>query len=265
MITLSSRRNVLIKHVKSLHKKRNRNEEGLFIIEGVRIINEAQTEGVQIKYVFVSDSFIKNGKLDKLHFDINKVADEIVRIPDDLFEYISETENPQGILAVLKQMNFEEEEIIKKGDFFLIIEQISDPGNLGTIIRTSDAGSVSGVFLTEGCVDIYNSKVIRSTMGSIFRVPTVYTRNIKDLIKELKKRNVNIFTSCVRGGSPYTKCDFTDKCAIVIGSEPFGAEEETIKNSDQIVSIPMPGGAESINASVASGILIFEVVRQRHS
>ena len=264
MITISSRKNKLIKQVKSLHRKKNRNEEGLFLIEGLRIINEAQTEDVQIKYVFVSDSFVNKNKSDKIKFDIEKRAKEIVQIPDDIFKYISETENPQGILAVLKQMNYNEDEIINKGDFFLIIEEISDPGNLGTIIRTSDAGNVSGVFLTEGCVDIYNSKVIRSTMGSIFRVPTVYTSDVKDLIEKLNNHNVNVFASCVKGGSPYTKCDFTDKCAIIIGSESLGAEEKTIRSSDQIVSIPMPGGAESINASVAAGILIYEVVRQRN-
>ena len=152
---------------------------------------------------------------------------------------------------------------MKKHDFFVVCENINDPGNLGTIIRTAHGCGAAAVFLTKGSADVYNSKVLRSTMGSVFHIPIIIGMEIQDLISIFKENKINIISTYLEGSVDVFDANLKEKCALFIGNEARGASEYVIKNADCLVKIPMPGNAESFNASVAAGIVMYEAVRQR--
>lgn len=255
---IESLQNKIIKEIKSLNLKKERDKNSLFIIEGERIINEIP-KYFNIKYYLISETYSKNKDIKKLE---NRAKVYIAK--DDIFKKVSDTVNPQGILAVCEQYNYNLEEILKKKNpFFIILEEISDPGNLGTIIRTSDAGGADAIFLSTKSVDLYNSKTVRSTMGSIFNIPIFQNINLNLLIDKLKKRNILTLSAHLSGITYPYDIDLNVPLAILIGNEANGLKDSTVKITDKLVKIPIVGKAESINASVACGILIYEVVRQR--
>ena len=153
--------------------------------------------------------------------------------------------------------------INKKNHFFILLERISDPGNLGTLIRTADAAGADCVFLSKGCVDLYNSKVIRSSMGSIFHLPVVINSEFDVLIENLKSKNINILAAHLKGKKTLYDINLTNGIGILIGNEANGLSDEISEKSTELIKIPMPGNAESMNVSVAGSIFIYEAVRQR--
>ncbi len=246
--------NKRIKLVKALSQKKERDKEGLFIAEGLRFVKEAKDR----VFTVVSDSFLA-GEGRGLFLE-----GELLQVPDGLFQAISATEHPQGILAVVRQKTYTLEEL--EGDakgLYLLAEEIQDPGNLGTILRTADACGADGVILTKGTVDVFNPKVLRSTMGSIFHIPVVMEVTAQQAIRWLHSKGIRIYAAHLRGEqTPYT-LPLQEGCCFVIGNEAQGLREETAKACDQLVKIPMPGQAESLNAAVAAAILLYEAVRQR--
>ena len=145
----------------------------------------------------------------------------------------------------------------------VVLENVTDPGNMGTLIRTADAAGADGIFLSKGCVDIYNPKVIRATMGSIFHLPIYRNLNLMDLMEDFKNNNVKTLAAHLKGTSTPYKVDMTTACAVIIGNEANGLSDEISEMASDLVKIPMPGKAESMNAGIAGGILIYEAVRQR--
>lgn len=255
---IESRQNKLFKQTVSLQSKKERDKLGLFIVEGERLVSEIP-EDWETEYYMISDSFYKNNRNFDLKPNVNKNI-----VADSIFKSISDTVSPQGILAVCKQKSFSINSILKKTKpLFLILEKISDPGNLGTMIRTADAAGADAVILSEGCVDLYNSKVIRSTMGSVFHLPIYQNINLELFADELKKNNVRIFAAHLDGINYHYNVDLKSGAAVLIGNEANGLTAEITKKADELVKIPLVGKAESINASVACGILIYEAVRQR--
>ena len=175
------------------------------------------------------------------------------------------TDNPQGILAIIKIKTCELENLFVDGSFLVVLDSIQDPGNMGTIIRTADAAGASGIIVSKGCVDIYNPKVLRATMGSIFHIPICLYDDMTELIIQLKERAIKVFTSFLKGGANYSEQDMSGNIALVIGNEANGISKEIASLSDFLVRIPMIGRAESLNASIAAAILMYEVVRQRQA
>ena len=147
----------------------------------------------------------------------------------------------------------------------LVLENIQDPGNLGTIFRTAEAAGATGIVLSKDCVDLYNPKVIRSTMGAIFRIPFIYTDDLKGTIDELKREGITVYAAHLKGENSYDMEDYKTACAFLIGNEGNGLTEETAACADRKILIPMEGGAESLNAAVASAVLMFEAGRQRRN
>lgn len=240
---IQSEGNRIIKEINSLRLKKNRDRLGLFILEGERLVNEA--EGC-IEYTLASESY--KGSITPDY-----------TVSERLYGKISDTVSPQGIMAVCR---IEEQEFTQEKDnpFYILLENIQDPGNMGTIIRTADAAGADGIFLSMGCVDIYNPKTVRSTMGSLFHLP-IY-RNM-DLCKLIKELDVNIIAAHLKGDKTPYDIDMTKGAAIIIGNEANGISDNLSKRADCLVKIPMPGKAESINASIAAAIMIYEAVRQR--
>jgi len=259
---IKSKDNRIIKHYKKLKIRKYRHENKEFMIEGLRFVEDAFKSGATIKYCLVSES-MENDRVKKLLGDMASKNVKVCRVEESLINDLCDTKSPQGIVAIVENCDFNIDKIIKEASFIVIIDRVQDPGNLGTIIRTASAANADGVFLSEGSVDPYSPKVLRSTMGSIFHLPVVSVDNINDTIEELKRNGFGIFVSSLEGSTPYYEQDYTGKTALVIGNEANGVDSAIINQADRLIKIPMPGKAESLNVGVACGIMIFEIVKQR--
>ncbi len=239
--------NKIYKEAKKLDSRNFRTKTGLFIAEGERLVNDAILYGVA-EYIIIDENYD----------DINLTTLPIYRFSNKLFNEISGTENSQGIVAVCKMMENKRLANVT-GDMLVICDGVSDPGNLGTIIRTAECGGASGVIMLTGCVDVYNPKTVRSTMGSIFRIP-LYFAQPEDLVM---LNSYEIVVAMLDGASNLYQTEFGQNVALVIGSEAYGVSEKVAGFATKKIKIPMCGGAESLNAAVAGGIIIYEIFRRK--
>lgn len=256
MITSTS--NPQVKRLAQLQKKgKARDEEKIFVVEGIRMYQEVP-EG-QVEKVYISESLYNKKKQE---LNLQKFAFEV--LSDHVFEYVSDTKTPQGILCIVKQKKYEIEKLLSlQNPHFIVLDNLQDPGNLGTIVRTAEGAGVDAVFLSKESVDIYNPKTIRSTMGSIYRMPIIYVEDILDLLKKFKEKGIKSYAAHLQGENAYDKEDYRTGTAILIGNEGNGLREEVAKEADIWVRIPMCGQVESLNAAVAASVFMFEVFRQR--
>jgi len=251
------------KQVKELvtwnRKSKARKEDNVFLVEGSKMFLEAPNE--RIRNIYVSESFFAT---DECRKKMDLIGYEVV--PEDTFKKISDTMTPQGILCVMDRMEYTLEDLlIKENPTLMVLEDLQDPGNLGTIMRTGEGAGIDGVILSKGCVDIYNPKTIRSTMGSLYRVPFIYVDSLSDAILELKKRGVHFYAAHLKGTKYYDEFDFMADggTAFLIGNEGNGLKDETADLADSYLKIPMEGKLESLNAAIASSILMYEAYRQK--
>ncbi len=269
MIRLTGSQNPIIKEVRSLKNKGARDEQGLYFIEGTRFVGEAVSEylkgTVVLKYVIVSDSFAVSAVARNLTEPCEEKGLRVYQVPDSLLESISDTRNPQGILAVigLERMYLKDARV--SGGLLVILDNIKDPGNMGTIIRTADAADCAGVIIPDGCVELFNPKVLRSTMGSVYHLPLWHCGSIHEAMSFCREKGFLLCASHLEGAVSIYDADLSGDTVLIIGSEAEGISEETRRYADVLVKIPMAGRAESLNASVAAGVMIFEAVRQRNS
>jgi len=241
-------------------KSRLRDEKGIFLVEGPRMTEEIPAE--RIEKVYASESFAKKNKefLEKLQAPVELLTDTV-------FAYVSDTKTPQGILAIVKRLNYTMNDLMQvknqKAPHLVVLDNLQDPGNLGTIFRTAEAAGVTGILLSKDCVDVYNPKVIRSTMGAVFRMPFLYVEDLPEKIKDLQKEGIKTYAAHLRGENAYDEEDYTTGCAFLIGNEGNGLRDEVADCADCLIRIPMEGEAESLNAAVAAAVLMFEAGRQR--
>lgn len=256
MITSTS--NPQIKRLLQLQKKsKARNEEQVFIVEGLRMFAEVPRE--RVEKVYVSETFY-NKKKQELH--LQDFPLEI--LSDNVFGHVSDTQTPQGVMCVVKQKKYDLETLLQvENPHFMVLDNLQDPGNLGTIVRTAEGAGVDAVFMSKDCVDIYNPKTIRSTMGSIYRMPTIYIEDILQLLDKFKEKGIKSYAAHLQGKNTYDKENYQFGTAILIGNEGNGLRKEVAEHADVWVQIPMQGQVESLNAAIAASILMFEVFRQR--
>ena len=235
-----------------------RRETKTYIVEGIRMVREIPEHNLQAVYVAESMEETFRPVTDRFHIPV-----EVVR--DSVFQSMSDTNTPQGILALVRMPQVEETSLYTEGTvpFLLIVERLQDPGNLGTIFRTAEAAGVTGILLSKDCVDVYNPKVIRSTMGAVFRMPFLYVENLPEKIKELQNEGIKAYAAHLHGKNAYDEEDYTTGCAFLIGNEGNGLRDEVADCADCLIRIPMEGEAESLNAAVAAAVLMFEAGRQR--
>lgn len=257
MITSTSNAKVK-KLVNLVQKAKLRHSEGVFIVEGIKMFLEAPVE--QIKEVYISESLMEKERFEKLaHVRYETVSDEV-------FKKISDTQTPQGVLCVMKMPAYELKDMLKgkrNKPLLMVLEDIQDPGNLGTILRAGEGAGIDGVIMTKNTVDIFNPKVIRATMGSIYRVPFLITQDITQTIRDLKAEGVTVYAAHLDESVDYDTCDYTGAAAFLIGNEGNGLRRETADMADRYIKIPMKGQVESLNAAMASVILMYEAARQR--
>jgi len=257
---ITSTANQQVKHLIQLQNKgKLRDEEGLFVIEGKKVFDELLKYRPEfLVMTYLSESFCKQimetepAYLDELPYEI---------LADNVFKEAAETVTPQGILAIVKQPKYRLETLLAAGTDrplrILFLENLRDPGNLGTILRTAEGAGMSGVILSKGSVDIFNPKVIRSTMGSIFRVPFLYVEDTLATMKCLQDNSVRLYAAYLSGSEEYDQVAYADRSAILIGNEANGLSPEVAETADTRVRIPMSGELESLNAAVAAAILMY--------
>lgn len=285
---ISSTTNKQVKFVNALVKKaKTRREEDLFVAEGLRMCSEIPKD--RIHTLYISESFSKTKECKTLREGVKHIE----LVTDEVFKNLSDTQTPQGILALVKQYHYTLDEVTgktakekatasgqdadgsvqnrkkqenrKKPALLMVLETIQDPGNLGTILRAGEGAGVTGVVMDANTTDIYNPKVIRSTMGSVLRMPFVYVEDLHETLQELKNRNIRLFAAHLKGKQAYDLEDYTGDTAFLIGNEGNGLTDETAAMADTYVRIPMEGSVESLNAAVAASVLMFEAARQRRN
>ncbi len=255
---ISSTSNPQVKRLVQLQKKsKARNEENVFVVEGLRMFVEVPKD--RVEKVYVSESFYNKKKQD---FDWKEFPYEI--LSDSVFQYVSDTKTPQGVLSIIKQQKYNIEELLEiQNPHFMVLDNLQDPGNLGTIVRTAEGAGANAVFLSRESVDIYNPKTIRSTMGSIYRMPVIYVDDLLQLLERFKEKGIKSYAAHLQGKNTYDKEDYRTGTAILIGNEGNGLRDEVSNKADIWVQIPMFGQVESLNAAIAASVLMFEVSRQR--
>lgn len=260
MKTIISRDNALIKDIHKLSQHRYRIQKGLYLIEGRSLVEEALRAAQTVDRILVDVELVH--QYDELISRYTQV--EWMGITPALMKHICHTQHPQGIAAILKQPVYHWADAARPGGFLVILDHLGDPGNVGTIIRTSWAFGVDGILLTEGCVDAYNPKVVRSTMGGVFYVPILENVSIRQ-IQTLQDSGYRLLGTL--GAAPQTvyDADFTGSIAIVIGSEAHGISGEILALCDQFLKIPMQIGVDSLNAAVAGGIILNQAFKIRNS
>ena len=257
---IKSRDNEKFKYLKSLLKKKNRMSEKKYMVEGYRIIKQAMETGEKLHMAVFSESFEKNEFCESMLSELENQGTKVYRLDQKLFDEISDTQNSQGIIAVAHMKSLDVKEQVGNGTrFVLVLDRIQDPGNMGTIIRTADAAGVEAVVLLKGCVDVYNPKVLRSTMGSVFTMPILSANDSDYALDILKAEGFAVASSILETDSYYDEISYPQKIALVIGNEAHGIDQSIIERSDIKVKIPIYGTAESLNAGIAAGILMYKI------
>ena len=260
---ITSSANSRVRNVINLkNKAKERREQDLFLVEGIRMFLEAPAN--RIEQVYMSDSFYrKNGKLPQVRAMLEKTGYDLVS--DAVFEAMSDTKTPQGILCLIRRFHYDPGELTgRRGPaLVLALEDLQDPGNLGTIVRSAEGAGVTGILLGSGCVDIYNPKVIRSTMGSVYRVPFAYTQDLEGIIQDWKQEGIRVYAAHLAGKRSYDRENYTGASVFLVGNESKGLSEAAAGLADCYIRIPMLGQVESLNAGVAAALLMFEAARQR--
>lgn len=243
--------NKTVKLVKALKKKNNRIEQGKFVAEGRKLSLEAFEYAAENLYcVVVDEEFF--GKETDIVKKAETACDKVFVVPTKVFDEISDTDTPQGILTVVN-IDKQEFEVAEQTQSIVVLDGVSEPGNLGTVIRTAEAFGFDGIYLMKGCADIYSSKTVRSTMGSVFRMKFKTGCQIKEL-QELKEKGFSLISTTPGGEMSLEHFRAPERCALIIGNEARGISDEVIRISDMRVKIAMGGLAESLNAAVAAGI-----------
>lgn len=256
MITSSS--NQQMKNITMLMKKaKARKEQGLFVVEGKKMCKEAPAKW--LRKIYVSESFLKEQDADAI-----LAGKDYEVVSDSVFKSISDTQTPQGILCLVQMPIYQLSDMMDQDNtHLLVLESIQDPGNLGTMVRTGEGAGITGVIMNQTTVDLFNPKTIRSTMGSIYRVPFFITDDLKTTVDELRGNGICVYAAHLKGKMQYDEPSYCKGTAFLIGNEGNGLSDEIADLADTYIKIPMQGEVESLNAAVSAALLMYETNRQR--
>lgn len=256
MTQITSTANSAVKDVCRLKTKKVRDEENKFIIEGMKMLTEAVLSGMEVESVFAENKeYLKN----KSFFDSLSVQN-LYTVNDAVIEKISEWKTPQGVCAVVKKRKYSLDDFISQNKVFvLVLDGVADPGNIGTIIRTSEAAGVDCIITTQGTADCYQSKALRASMGSIFRIPVFENFEKCGIIYTLKKYGIKLLSTSLEGEDVFDFDFGSAKIAAVFGNEGAGVGREFTENADMLVRLPMSGSVESLNVAVSAGIIMYMI------
>lgn len=256
---IASLQNSIVKEAAELNLKKYRSKRREFLVEGVRAVQEAINSGWELTSVFFDDAV--SGEKVTMMLQHNAVP--CYHVSRTIIERLTDTKNPQGIVAIVKEQNNNLADVAGKNGLLLVLDEVRDPGNVGTIIRTADAAGAVGVVLLSACVDLYSPKVVRSTMGSIFHLPIITDVDKNSFCSWCSKEKWSLWVSSLSGGTNIYEVKWEEKVALVMGNEANGASEDMLEAAKQKVFIPMQGKAESLNVSIAAGVFMFEALHKQ--
>ncbi|MDO4491455.1 MAG: RNA methyltransferase [Lachnospiraceae bacterium] len=255
---ITSTTNPRVKQVVQLNTKaKARREAGLFVAEGLKLFREVPREWIHA--VYATEAFAEE------HKEL-LAGTEVELVDEKVFGKMCDTMTPQGILTVIRIPTYNREDLLGRGGspFIMVLEDLQDPGNVGTILRTAEGAGVTGVILSKRTVDLFAPKTIRSTMGSIFRMPFVYEEDLSEALDWLKKHQVQTYAAHLKGEHSYAEENYREGCAFLIGNEGNGLTDALSERADHLIRIPMEGQVESLNASIAAAVLMYTAHAQRH-
>lgn len=264
---VTSSLNPKVKEARSLLLKKYRTRTGKFLIEGARLVGDGLRVGAEIETVFFTEAFVRSPRWEQLVHAAgsqdNLTGPEWVQVPEELMAQLSDTETPQGIVAVTRTREYRTNDLATSSNpLLLVVDRIQDPGNLGTMIRTAAGAGFDGVLLTRGTVDVYSSKVLRATMGAIFRIPVLGVE-VREAIEFIKDLGCQIVVGAIGAPVYHYEGDYSRSTAIVVGNEGTGPDQRWVQAADLLVQIPLAREVESLNVAAAGAILMYEAVRQR--
>ncbi len=263
---ISSRSNKTIKYLKSLSLSRNRQKESRFIVDGIRIIEEILEQGRSVKKLIISPLAAENERAAMIVEAAREQGIEVVWVAERVVDYLAETKTSQGVLALVEPQEFSEDDLLKgQMPMIVVAHLLQDPGNLGTIVRVTEAAGAGGVVTTPGTVDFYNPKALRATMGSIFRLPALRTQSLEAFVDRFKSRGYQTVAAMVSAKTRYFDIDYTKPTILLLGQEGAGLTPEAGQLADYKVSIPMVTMIDSLNVASAASIILYEAVRQNLS
>ena len=260
---LSSFSNEKVKYVSSLKEKKNRDKNNQFYLEGYREIKKAiLSQKIKFHSLFISyDCFLGTNE-DSLIAELENNNVPIFEIPRKIFEKISYRDRPDGLIAICEVPDYEFKGDRLSGNFFAVIEGVEKPGNLGTILRTAEGAGLDGIFISDSRLDLFNPNVIRSSTGTLFTLP-IYVISIENIFKILKQNKIKSLAVTPESKNMYHKENLNEPIAFIFGSEQYGLTKYSKDNSDNSISIPMKGEADSLNLAMSAGIIFYETLRQR--
>lgn len=248
-------------------KAKDRRRDGVFVAEGIKMLEEAPADMIRDVYLTPElEECLKKAETEKGRMLLNKIRQtgyEVVT--EEVMRRAADTQTPQGVLTVAEQPSYSPEEIFSvENGLFLVLEDLQDPGNLGTIFRTGEGAGVNGIIMTRGTVDLFNPKTIRSTMGSVFRVPFIYVETLAPVLQKMTEMGISTYAAHLKGKKFYDAFSYQKGTAFLIGNEGNGLKKETADLADYYLRIPMEGRLESLNAAISAAILVYEAHRQRN-
>lgn len=267
MERIDSLQNTKIKSAVALKSRRGREKSGCFSAEGIRLVEMAARSDWPVLFAFVTDKASRQERVQEILHLLAKKGTLLATVSDKVMSHLSLTESPQGILAVMKKKERALNALLpdcKDSPCFMVIDGVQDPGNLGTMIRTADASGADGVILLKGTVDVFNPKVVRAAMGSMFALPMATEVSPEDFLSFSQKCGLKVFATALdEAARPHFEADFRQPTALVFGNEGNGVSEKLLASAERIF-IPMFGQAESLNVAVSAAIVLYEALRQRH-
>lgn len=263
-MTLLGKHNPRVKALLRLARRRYREQEGKFVAEGPDLVAEALASNWPVEALYCTARFTAAADGKRILAAARRQGVAVFELAPEVFERAAATETPQGVLAVVGKREAALDDLLRNGTpLVVVVDGIQDPGNLGTIIRTAHGAGASGALLLTGTVDLYNPKTVRATAGAVFRLPVVQGISWEEAYVFLRQSGLKLVVADPRGETPLYAADLTGPVALVVGSEGAGPRPAVREAAAQRVFIPMPGGAESLNAAVAAALLLYEAVRQR--
>lgn len=264
---ISSLDNALVKSSAALRQKKYRDDCGMFLIEGIHLVEEAIAADWLIEHLFLCREHFAADQLAELMNRLMSFGEKVIVVSAAVFNKMAETESPQGVLAVVRQQCRELSSAVPENDrpqapFWVVLDSVQDPGNAGTIVRTADAAGATGVILTPGCADLYSGKTVRASMGSLFHLP-IYKASQQQCLAYFSVQRVPIYVADAKSAVNYTEVDLTDASAVVFGNEGSGVSEVFRKHAAAAIKIPIIGKAESLNVASSAAVILFEAARQR--
>jgi len=262
---ITSPHNQLIKLAGSLKQKKYRDELSLFIVEGVRLVEEATQSNWLIQTCIYTESALQQERVQDILSDLESKKCRMIQVPAIIYDKITDTKEPQGIMAIVQKYTYQLSDVLASGEkpFFVVLAELQDPGNMGAIIRTAAAAGSTGVILTKGCTDVFASKAVRASMGSIFQVPIFEGLTTSEVISCFAEHEIDILATSLESSNVYFKVDFTQSIAVVFGNEGNGVNREFLEHAQDRLYIPLLGRVESLNVAASAAVILYEVVRQR--